>query len=269
MQFFLELHHFSRKALKGHYAQACGASLLLLGIWLVLKLIPVLLAGVLLLNGSITPGGLFFGRGRLWVLFMALWSVLSFCILAPVKCGTRSWFSHLVELEQPGQERKFFRNGKAYCRGLYFFGVVAVLRWLAALPAAAACLLTAEAFRQSAALTEGGLWLFAAVQGIAAAFWAVWFYVRFCVSLAAVPYLFIENPERPVLAAVRDSGKMLSGKFGQLAALVLPYVPAAAPVVTVPFLLPWLMTDVTLYLQLRIREYEAQRLRSQISPNAA
>lgn len=256
MHFFRELHHFSRKSIKGHYAQACGTSFLLLGIWLILKLIPVLLAGVLLLNGSLTPGGLFFGRGRLWVLFMALWSMVSFCILAPVKCGARSWFSHLVELEQPGQERKFFRSARAYGRGLYFFGVVAVLRWLAALPFAAACLLTAEAFRQSAGLTEGGLWLFAAVQGIAAAFWAGRFYVRFCVSLAAVPYLFLENPKRSVLQAVRDSGNMLSGKYSQLAALVLPYVPAAVPVVTVPFLLPCLMTDVTLYLQLRIREYE-------------
>lgn len=256
MQFIRELRQFSRKSLKGHYAAACGAAMLLLGIWLVLKLIPAFLAGILILNGTLTPGGLFFGRGRLWVMFAALWELVSFCILAPVRCGTRSWFLHLVELEQPGQERQFFRNGKAYCRGLYFFGTVALLRWLAALPFAGACLLTAEAFRQSTAFTEGGWWLFLAVQGIAAAFWAGWFYLRFCVSLAAVPYLFLEHPDMPVLEAVRISGRILSGRYGQLAALVSPYVPAAAPVVTVPFLLPWLMTDLTLYLQLRIREYE-------------
>lgn len=264
MHFIRELHHFSRKSLKGHYAKAFGAAMLLLGVWLVLKLVPVFLAGVLLLNGTLTPGGLFFGRKRMWVLFMAMWELLTFCMLLPVRCGTRSWFSHLTELEQPEQERQFFRNGKAYFRALWFFASVKFLRWLAAMPCAAACLLTAEAFRRSAALTEGGLWLFAAVQGIAAVFWAGWFYVRFCVSLSAVPYLFLENPKTGILQAVRTSGKMLSGRHAQLAALVVPYVPAAVPVVTIPFLLPCLLTDLTLYLQLRIREYEqAQRVESE------
>ncbi|MDE5564927.1 MAG: hypothetical protein K2I93_07205 [Oscillospiraceae bacterium] len=253
--FYRELHHFSRRALKGHYARAWSAAMLETLTRLGTALVPAVLSAVLIARGALTPSGLFFGTQWLWVLFTVLWSVFSFCVHIPVLCGTCSWFTHLVELEMPGQERCFFRTARAYCRGVYFFGTVSLLRWLAALPLAAACVLTGIAVRQSAGLTEGGLWLFAAVQGLTVIFWTGWLYIRFCVSLAAVPYLFLMNPKVGVLLAVRASRRMLFHRHRQLAALAVTYLPACLPVVTIPFLLPCLMTDMTLYLQLRIREY--------------
>ncbi len=253
--FYRELHHFSRRALKGRYTRAWSAAMLETLTRLGTALVPAVLSAVLIARGALTPAGLFFGTQRLWVLFTILWSLFAFCVRIPVLCGTCSWFTHLVELELPGQERRFFRTVKAYCRGIYFFGTVSLLRWLAAMPLMAACVLTVLAVRQSAGLTEGGLWLFAAVQGLAAVFWTGWLYIRFCVGLAAVPYLFLMNPEVGVLPAVRASCRMLSHRHRQLAVLTVPYLPACLPVVTIPFLLPCLMTDITLYLQLRIREY--------------
>ena len=55
----------------------------------------------------------------------------------------------------------------------------------------------------------------------------------------------------------------MNGYHGRFWGVVLPYLPAALPGVTVPFLLPRLTTDLTLFLKLRIREY------AQLQPKGA
>ena len=252
--YYRELHRFSRKALQGHYGTAWAAVmlgfLLRLGGWLA----PAVFAAVCIRRGIFTPAALF--TGRLWALAAALWGLLVFCIRIPVQCGICSWFTSLTELERPGQSRCFFPTAGRYLHALYFFGTVALVRSLAALPFLLSCTGTLFLLRQSSGIPEGGLPLFAAVQGLAAVFWAGWLYVRFCMSLAAVPHLYLADPHRGVFRTIRDSRRMLSGHHRRLLAVVLPYAAASLPVVTVPFLLPCLKTDMTLFLQLRIREYE-------------
>ena len=254
MGYYRELHHFARKALRGRYPAAWVASMLPLLLRFSGLLAPAMFGAYCIRKGVLQPAELF--TGRLWALTAALWGLLTFCIRIPVQCGTRSWFTSLTELERPGQARCFFPTAKRYFHALYFFGTVALVRFLAALPAAAACTGTLWLLRKSSGMPEGGLWLFAAVQGLAAVFWTVVWYLRFCVSLAAVPHLYLSDPHRGVLRTIRDSRRMLHGHCRRLIAVALPYAPAALPLVTIPFLLPCLVTDLTIFLQLRIREYE-------------
>lgn len=250
--YFRELHHFSRKALQGHYGAAWAAVmlelLLRLGGWLV----PAVIAALCIRRGTLSPAALF--TRPLWMLFTALWGILMFTIRIPVQCGIRSWFTSLTELESPAQPRRFFPTAGRYFHALYFFGTAELIRSLAALPAVLAGTGALLLFRRSSGIAEGGLWLFAAVQALSAMCWAIWFYVRFSASLAAVPYLYLNDPHRGIFRTIRDSRRMLSGQHHRLFAVVLPY--AAALPATGPFLLPQLMTDMTLFLQLRIREYE-------------
>lgn len=250
MHYYRELHYFSRRALRGRYRAAWAAAMLGLTVRLAAWLCPAVLAAVLIRRGALRPEALF--TSPHWLLAAALWEAAAFCIRMPVQCGIRSWFTGLTELEVPGQERCFFRTAGAYFRGVYFFGMTALLRFLAAAPLAGACVLTVLALRQSIGREEGVLWLFAAVQGAAAAFWAACWYVRFCVSLSAVPYLFLENPRRGVFRTIRLSRRMMAGYHGRFWSIVLPY--AAIPGIA-PLLLPRLMTEITLFLQLRMREY--------------
>ncbi len=260
--YFRELHTFARTSLKGYYRPALGAALLPSLLRAVMRLFPAALAGLLTVSGRMSPKALFFGENGLWVLFALLWSLVSFTVLLPVTCGAWSWFSCRLGLES--RRRRFFTSVRAYGRGLYFFGMAALLKWIALLPAAAAGVFAAMAFQASAGQTEGGLWLFAGVQGLAAAFWAAIGYVRFAVSLTALPVLYLEDPGAPVLASVRTARRMLAGHYGTLARIILHRIPAMLPVVTVPFVLPYLCTEVTLFLQLRLREYRAKGDRAQI-----
>lgn len=249
--YFRELHHFSRKALKGHYGTAWAAVMLELILRLSGWLAPAVLAAICIQRGTLTPAALF--TGRLWMLFMLLWGLLVFSLRLPVQCGLRSWLTHLTELERPDQPRCFFPTAGSYLHALYFFGTVELIRSLAALPFLLCCTATLLLLQHSSGIPEGGLWLFAAVQGLAAVFWAGWFYLRCSVSLSAVPFLYLNDPHRGVLRSIRDSRRMLSGHHHRLLAVVIPYA-AAFPAEL--FLLPCLMTDLTLFLQLRIREYE-------------
>ena len=252
MAYFRELHRFSRKALRGHYGTAWAAVmlelLLRLGSWLA----PAIFAAVCIRRGTLSPAALF--TDWRWALAASLWWLLSFCIRVPVECSVRSWFTSITELSLPGQARCFFPTARRYFHALYFFGTTELVRSFAMLPLLLAGTGTLLLLRQSTGIPEGGLWLFAAVQGLAAVFWAGWYELRFSVSLSAVPYLYLNDPHRGVFRSIRDSRRMLSGHHHRLAAAVLPYVPAIP--LTGPFLLPCLMTDLTLFLQLRIREYE-------------
>ena len=136
-----------------------------------------------------------------------------------------------------------------------FFGMVSLLRWLLLTPCATLGILAYFALQKSMAMTESGILLFCAVQAITFLIWTVVFCIRFTVGLLAVPFLYLENPEISVFHAVRQSEKMLAGHHGTLFLLLLEYLPLMLPIVTIPFVLPKVVTEVTLFLQIRMKEY--------------
>ena len=249
-----KLHAFTRQSLRGHYAAASRAALLCPGLRLGMRAIPVLLAGVCISAGGLAPLALFRQPG--WCLLTLFWGMTGFAVLLPVRCGVWSWFCDRLGLGH--RVHFFFRDAGAYLRAFCFFGTAALLRWLALLPAASAAVFAAYAFRHGAMQEEGGLWLFAAVQGMAAAVWCLWAWLRFCLSMTALPVLYLAAPEEGIFSAIRRSQKMLRGHYCRLAGVLLRYLPAMLPVVTIPFVLPYLYADVILFLHLRMLEHASE-----------
>ena len=208
---------------------------------LMMKLIPDVTAFFMLKKTDITPEALFFGKNQTWVLFAVLWGMLRFCILTPLLCSVCSWFAHYLGLN--ARKQNFFQTG-LFFRSLKFFGMTEFIRFLALSPFVSACLLTAYAFRRSTLTEEAGFWLFMMIQALAAAVWMGIFYIRFCVNLSAMPFLFLEDPSRPVLKSIRISWNLLRHQHGKLALILLTGV-----------FLPYTVTMLMLFLQIRIREY--------------
>ncbi len=253
---FRELHACTRRTLKGRYFRVLRASLLYPSAWLLFKLCPCILAWVLIQNGILSPMELFLGSVPLWMLFSALWAAVRFCILLPLQCGTFSWFTMLTGLERTENPRIYFRSVREFANALRYFLSVQLLRALALLPFVLGVFGACIAFRQSIGLTDGGLPLFLAAQCVCIALLGGAFYLYVYMGMAAVPFFYLEHPKESPLAAVRRSQSVMHGSRFQLAMLLLGYGAAALPIVTIPFLLPYAMTDYTLFLQIRIREWE-------------
>ncbi len=251
--FFRELHEFSRNSLKGHYSGAFRTALLCPFMELITGIVPLILGAVLIARGTMTPKGILMGSHAMWALFGVLWGILSFSILLPIRCGVGSWFTALLGMEK--QKRKYFATAGEFFHAVYFFGMVSFMKWLLLTPASVAGILAYFALQKSIAVTESGILLFGAVQAVTVFIWTILFCIRFTVGLSAVPFLYLENPEISVFHAVKQSERMLAGHHGKLFLLILRYVPIMLPIVTIPFVLPNIMTDIILFLQIRMKEY--------------
>lgn len=243
-----QLHRFSHRALKGHYAAAWRASWLQAGILLMRRLIPVGLALLLMVRGSMEARQVWTG-GWVWIVFCILWELFCAGLLLPVRCGVSNWYGTRLGLTR---RRTCFRRVRGYFRAARNLAAAELLCTLAALLPVAAGTLGFLALRESLHHPDGGMWLFAAVQAFAVMLWTGVFCIRFRAGMSAVPMLCTELPEAGIVTILRRSQKMLQG--GTFWTLKLFRLPAMAACVPMLFLLPYFDCELNLFLQLRLRE---------------
>lgn len=247
---YREVCCYTKNALRGHYAKALTAALLYPAGKLLMGLCPCFLAAVLIAKGRMTPKGLLMGEEPLWILLFFLWDILCFLLLLPAFCGMYSWFSRLMGLEGRGTPRIFFADAKGFCKAAWYFGTAAVLRFLSFLPLAAALKGFGMALRYSMGTSDSGMGLFAAVQCLFGALWGLGFVLWVSLGLAAMPCLYLDDPDLPPLRGALQSMRIMAGSRRFLLGLYLGWIPA----VLMPLLLPGVLGRSTLFLQLRIRE---------------
>ncbi|MBE6875979.1 MAG: hypothetical protein E7496_04525 [Ruminococcus sp.] len=236
-----EISAFAGYSLKGQRKTARFMAFSYLAVWLMMKTIPDLTAGALIFREEILPADIFFSRNMFWMAFIILWNMLNFCILTPMLCAVCGWFSEQLGF---GRKKCFFGRGKLYWKSLWFFGKIAVIRFLMLFPFVLACWLAEKTFEKSAFMEDAGIWLFLTTQCIVVAAWTGILYLRFCSNLMAVPFLFLENSDISALKALKYSGRILEGRHRKLFLILCTGLT-----------LPRTVTMMTLYLQIRIREY--------------
>ena len=236
-----ELRRFAGNSLKGQQKTAWFMAFSYPAVWLIMKLIPDFMAGAMIFRKELFPADIFFSRDMFWTAFVMLWNLLRFCILTPMLCSICGWFSVRLGFSM---KRHFFGKGKLFWKSLWFFGKIEAVRFLMLFPFMLFCSLAGNAFEKSAFSEDAGIWLFLTVQCLIFALWSGVFYLRFCVNLTAVPFLFLENPDSSALKAVKLSSRILEKNHGKLFLILLTGVA-----------LPRTVTMLILYLQIRIREF--------------
>jgi len=73
-------------------------------------------------------------------------------------------------------------------------------------------------------------------------------YIYAAVSAAAAPFLFIMHPDTGAFSSVRMSRKLMKGRKSEFVKLILCYVPAMLPLVTIPFVLPRAVMSAALFI---------------------
>ncbi len=250
-----ELHAFTRRTIRGHYVSMLGAALLWAGSETGFRLVPCLLAWLLMNSGHMSSETLFLRGTPLWLAFTLLWMLLRFCVMTPVRCAGASYITVRLGLADDNAAKVFFPDTLSYIRGLYFFACMSVCRFLTLLPCMAGFSGAHLCFSAGAAEADSGVLLFAAAQCLCLGIAGAVHYCKYCIETAAVPFLYLAEPQISPFTAISRSRHMLDGHRAELLVLVLGYVPLALPVVTIPFLLPYMMTNYVLFLQIRMREW--------------
>ncbi len=118
-----------------------------------------------------------------------LWEIPIFCIMTAVICYVYDWLGKANGLAMHRIDLQLWK------KGLHFFGMLMLIRFLMLIPFMLTCLLTVQAFRQGILANDAGIWLFLTIQGMTAIFWTGVLYLKFCLDLLPVPFLFLENPD--------------------------------------------------------------------------
>lgn len=252
-----ELYRYTKTMLKGK--PAFTASLLYVSLCLLLKLIPCFLAAALCIFGMLHPAELLTGAVPAWAVFSVLWELLSFCVRLPVYCALCSWFTDAVGMRRNSRVRLFFPDASGFCKAILFFGGISLIRAAALAPFFGFCTAAVVCFERSIALPESGMWLFAFIQSLCAAFWSLLFYGYLRLGTLAAPFLYLENPDISLFHGFRDSMLVMKGIRWGWFRILLHYAPSALPVVTIPLFLPNLIGSFTLLVQIRMMETEQIR----------
>ena len=251
-----ELYACTRRTLKGQYARILGISLVYPLAWAFFRVIPCVLAGVLVFQEKLSARTLVAGGVPLWLLFSVLWAILRFGVLLPLRCGTCGRLTALTGLERSRPVN--LRSLSGYLRAAWYFACVELLRLPALLPFVLGIAGAGFFLQRSVGLAEGGAMLFLAAKCFCLALAGLLQYLRFSIEIAAVPFFWLEHPRLSPFAAVRHAREMLRSVYPSLLLHLLCCIPAVLPLVTIPFVLPYFTVSGTLFLQVRMREWEQQ-----------
>lgn len=210
-------------------------------VWLILRGISDAVAGALIFQTETTPKEVLYSQNIFWALFSLLWNLITFCILMPMLCSICAWFSGKLGFSR---SREFYAHGKQYWKCLWFFGQVEIIRFFMLFPCMLSFWLMTKFFWKASLMEEAGIWLFLTIQCFVLGIWTGVFYIRFCVSLSAVPLLFLEYPEMPAIRAVITSRKILEKRHRKLFQIVLT-----------GWTLPNIINMLILFIQIRMKEY--------------
>ena len=208
------------------------------------RLVPLGAAVLLGLSGTCTAQALCLGRVPVWTAALAAWAMA--CAAARMWMQWRGlrWMSARCGLPLPPARMLRRMTGAALLRMPRT--VLPVLLLLTA----------ALLLREAAGRAEGGLWLFAAAQAALAAMWAGAFRLCDRLGTAGTMLWLAAHPDATARQALQGSRAMLRGHRWELLAVGMRYLPAMVTVLPMAVLLPYLHAEVTLFLQIRMREHE-------------
>ncbi len=246
------LHACTVHTIRGQYWRTFFAALLCPVSWLILRILPLLLAAVLIRSGSLTAKMLLTDAPPLWIGFSILWMLFRFGVFLPLRCASDGWMLSRFGLFPASGDAVCFRNARAYFRALRFFLCIGIIRILKLLPCLAGFTGAVLAFRYSINRPDGVVPLFLAVQFLCFGIFAGIEYLRFCLGMGTVRLLFLRNPKMSPIKAIRRSACVLQGK--QLSVLFLRM--CRISVFLILPLLPYIIMHEILFLELSIREQE-------------
>ena len=77
-------------------------------------------------------------------------------------------------------------------------------------------------------------------------------YFSTAASMALAPFMFIGHPDKNPLKVLKESSVCMKGKKLEFIRLILSFVPAMLPVVTIPFVIPSAVMAAAVFAQKKV-----------------
>ena len=222
------------------------------GLFLLLQLFEFLLAFLFLQLCRQDAETLIDGTSKLWQISHFVFVMLR--DFAKMVCGWRLW-RHCSEAVQMLAENRTDTRWKMILLSVQNTLIrILFLQFVPFLLYGAYCLAKAGSTRP-----DHALWLFGAVQFIAAAVLCFLLWVYVCMGLWCVPFLWLSMPELPLWRVPFYAMRIMSGGRKELWRLLFWYGLQMLPVVTIPWILPNAVLAVSMFFHIRIRIFQEEK----------
>lgn len=244
----------AKSVLKGCYSEGIFVVMVYIVMYLIFKLSDIVKIAVILYNSNINVSGLFVTSDISGMLMKYVSGIIAFVVMTPLLTGGLWWFYQTACGSDNKNILKLYTGFRLNIRAAVLYAVIWFILLLSLIPtglcwAAAAFLLeTVSEYRNQAVV------LFICLQLFMAGIFLLGLYLRAVTGTILAPFVFIRNPDMNAFKILAVSGKKIYGSKLECLKLIMTYIPAMLPIVTIPFVLPKLLMSLAIFACDRIGE---------------
>ena len=224
--------------LKKHYSESIFVVMIFLIVYIFTKIWDVAQIVFILYNNNADPSDLFSSTGILESVLKMLSAIVSFAALTPLLTGGLWWFYQTACGNDNMNILKLYTGFKLNLRASLLYAVMWILSMLSLLPTGICWSAAFYLFNTASRYTNQAVVLFIVLQIFMFGVFLIGIYLKCILSMIFAPFIFINHPDMNIFKIIHKSRKIIYGSKLECLKLILTYIPAMLPVITIPFILP-------------------------------
>lgn len=228
----------ARSILKKRYSEGFFVVMIFLTAFILIKIWDIAQTGVILYIQNGNAGKLFFSTDAGEAAMKIISAAISFAILTPLITGGLWWFYQTACGNDNMNILKLYTGFKLNLRAGFLYAVIWIMGLISLIPTGVCWAAAYYIFNTAYEYTNQAAALFAALQLFMLGLFLLGLYLRCITSMILSPFIFIRHPDMNIFKIINSSRKIIYGSKLECLKLILTYLPAMLPVVTIPFILP-------------------------------
>lgn len=246
--------HKAKEFLKGRYGEGFFVVSVCIVVYLIFKAFDIAGAGFILYNNNADVFGLFRSRNIIEISIKIIRYILCFILMSPLITGGLWWFYQTVSGGDNRSILKLYTGFKLNLRAAFLYGTMWILSMISLLPSGFCWMFAYKLFYAAPDFSNQAAVLFAVLQLFMAGIFLLGLYMKCLLTFILSPFIFIKRPDTGTFKVMNISRKKMYGVKLDILKMILAYIPAMLPLLTIPFILPKAVMAVSVFAEERLRE---------------
>lgn len=242
-----EYRKVSGTILKKHYGESIFVVMIFLTVYLLLKVFDVAQIVILLYNNGIETNKLFISNNFFELLIKIVSAFIGFILLTPLITGGLWWFYQTACGNDNMDIIKLYTCFRLNLRAAVLYGIMWIISMISIIPSVICIISSKYVFDSAYRFPDQGLVVFLSLQLFMAGIFLIGLYLKCFTSMILSPFIFIDHPDMSIFKILNKSRKIIYGAKLECLGLLLTYIPAMLPLITIPFILPKMIMTISAF----------------------
>ena len=246
--------HKAKEILKGRYGEGFFVVSVCIVAYLIFKAFDIAGAGIILYNNNADVSGLFRSGSIAEILLKIIRYIICFIVMSPLITGGLWWFYQTVSGGDNRSILKLYTGFKLNMRAAFLYGIMWILSMISLLPSGFCWLFAYKLFHAVPDFSNQAIILFAVLQLFMAGVFLLGLYLKCLLTFILSPFIFIKRPDTGAFKVMNMSRKKMYGVKLDFLKMIIAYIPAMLPLITIPFILPKAVMAASVFAEGRLKE---------------